>query len=85
MMIKLLNARPAGNFLLHLEFSDGKAGILDGRELLKRTGALLEPLRTPDYFARAFVDAGGLCWPNGLELSPQRLYSMIFAHETESA
>ena len=31
---------------------------------------LLEALRDPAYFGRAFIDAGALCWPNGLGLSP---------------
>lgn len=80
-MIKVLDAKPIGDFRLRLEFSDSTAGIFDGRELLAKSGSLLEPLRDPAYFARAFVDAGGLCWPNGLELSPQRLRAMVAIEE----
>jgi hypothetical protein len=57
-----------------LSFSDGKEGIFDGRILLQRSGPLLEPLRDEAYFRRLFIDAGALCWPNGLELSPARLH-----------
>lgn len=73
-MIKLTTARYRGNFQVALGFSDGKEGIFDGRELLQRSGPLLEPLRDEAFFARLFVDAGALCWPNGLELSPARLH-----------
>lgn len=73
-MIKIIEARYAGDFQVALEFSDGTEGMFDGRELLKRTGPLLEPLRDEAYFRRAFIDAGALCWPNGLELSPARLH-----------
>lgn len=81
MMIKILEAKPVDDFRLRLEFSDAAIGIFDGRELLAKSGPLLEPLRDPAYFSRAFVDAGGLCWPNGLELSPQRLRAMVTVEE----
>lgn len=72
-MIKVIAARYTGDFRVSLEFSDGAAGEFDGRLLLQRSGPLLEPLRDETYFGRCFVDAGALCWPNGLELSPARL------------
>ena len=73
-MIKLIEARYQGEFQVSLRFSDGKEGVFDGRELLKRNGPLLEPLRDEAYFKRVFIDAGALSWPNGLELSPARLH-----------
>jgi hypothetical protein len=73
-MIKLIEARYQGGFQVALSFSDGKEGIFDGAALLQRSGPLLEPLRDESYFRRVFIDAGALCWPNGLELSPARLY-----------
>ena len=73
-MIKLTEARYQGDFQLALRFSDGKEVIFDGRELLKRSGPLLEPLHDETFFKRFFIDAGALGWPNGLELSPTRLH-----------
>ena len=73
-MIKLIETRDQGEFQVSLRFSDGKQGVFDGRELLKRSGPLLEPLRDEAYFKRVFIDAGALSWPNGLELSPARLH-----------
>ena len=73
-MIKLIEARYQGQFRVALRFSDGKEGIFDGRELLKRSGPLLDPLRDESYFKRVFIDAGALSWPNGLELAPARLH-----------
>jgi len=72
-MIKLIEARYDRDFQVVLTFSDGKQGVFDARTLLQRKGPLLEPLRDQDYFRRLFIDAGALCWPNGLELSPARL------------
>lgn len=73
-MIKVLKARYVGDFRIALQFSDGKEGVFDGKQLLRRTGPLLEPLHEESYFQRMFVDAGALCWPNGLELSPAYMH-----------
>lgn len=75
-MIKLIGARYRGNFQVALNFSNGQDGVFDGHELLQRSGPLLEPLRAESYFERFFIDAGALSWPNGLELSPVRLYKL---------
>lgn len=73
-MIKIIKARYVGNFQVEVNFSDGQTGLFDGGSLLQRSGSLLEPLRQEAYFQRVFIDAGALCWPNGLELSPAKLY-----------
>ena len=77
-MIKLLKIQQAAPWKLELEFSDHTHGIFDGRVYLdSHTGPLLDPLRDASFFTRAFVDGGALCWPNGLELSPQRLQELV--------
>lgn len=73
-MIKVIEARYLTDFQVALKFSNGKEGTFDGHLLLARSGSLLEPLRNENYFQRLFIDAGALCWPNGLELSPSRVY-----------
>ena len=73
-MIKLIEAHYLSDFQVALTFSNGREGVFDGHALLQRSGPLLEPLRAEPYFLRLFIDAGALCWPNGLELSPARLY-----------
>ena len=76
-MIKLTHAKYANNFKVLLTFSDGHEAIFDGKQLLKNEGPLLEALRDENYFKRVFIDAGALCWPNGLELSPHKLYDTL--------
>ena len=73
-MIKLIEARYCGGFQVALMFSDGAKGRFNGRELLQRRGPLLDALRDESFFRRVFIDAGALCWPNGLELSPTKLH-----------
>ncbi|MDD2720713.1 MAG: DUF2442 domain-containing protein [Gallionella sp.] len=73
-MIKIIAARYLTDFQIALTFSTGQEGVFNGRALLQRSGPLLEPLRSESYYSRVFIDAGALCWPNGLELSPARIY-----------
>lgn len=81
-MIKLIEARYLGNQQVSFTFSDGREGTFDGAALLQTTGSLLEPLRDESYFTKFFIDAGALCWPNGLQLSPARLYESCRTLET---
>jgi hypothetical protein len=81
-MIKLIEAHYLDDFRLALTFSDGREGVFVGQNLLQRSGPLLVPLHDESYFRRVFIDGGALCWPNGLELSPQRLYESCTAVAT---
>ena len=73
-VIKLLDVKTVAPHQLELAFSDHSLGVFDGANYIaSRQGPLLENLRDPAYFARCFIDAGALCWPNGLELSGARL------------
>lgn len=81
-MIKIISARYLGDFRVMLEFTDGTEGEFDGRAVLRRDGPLLEPLRDESYFSRYFLDAGALCWPNGLELSPAKLRESVQVAES---
>jgi len=76
-VIKVLNARQTAPFMLEIDFSDHTQGVFDANAYLAdRAGPLLEKLRDPAYFQRFFIDAGALCWPNGLELSPAKVHSL---------
>ena len=79
-MIKLLDVKSMKAHVLELSFSDHTQGVFDDAAYLAtRQGPLLEALREPAYFSRCFVDAGALCWPNGLELSAARLHELANA------
>ncbi|HMB16118.1 MAG TPA: DUF2442 domain-containing protein [Pelovirga sp.] len=81
-MIKILNCEWKDNYLIYLEFSDGVQGYFDLQDYLStRQGPLLESLRDSEFARRCFVDAGALCWPHGLELSPERLHDEYLLKE----
>ncbi|MFZ1640567.1 MAG: DUF2442 domain-containing protein [Candidatus Contendobacter sp.] len=76
-MIKLLEAHYRGDHQIDLVFSDGQRGAFDvNAYLAARQGPLLKPLHDEAYLQRFFIDAGALCWPNGLALSPARLHEI---------
>lgn len=76
-MIKVLNARQLDAFKLEIDFSDRTQGVFDAAAYLAtRPGPLLNKLRDPNYFSRFFIDAGALCWPNGLEISPAKVHEL---------
>jgi hypothetical protein len=76
-MIKLVSIRPAGDSALDLGFSDGAAGRWSADALIARDTDLTRPLADPAYFRRVFIEAGALCWPNGLELSATGLHRRL--------
>lgn len=78
-MIDVVGVRRLGGHMLEIEFSDGRVGARDFSFLLGRTGPMVEPLRDPAYFARVFIDDGGLSWPNGYDWDPIALHSEMDA------
>ena len=76
-MIKLIAIAPAGLASLELSFSDGATARWSAAPLIARDTDLTRPLADPLFFARAFIEAGALAWPNGLELSAASLHRRL--------
>ena len=82
-MIKVFTCKFTAEFSLSLKFWNGESGVFDAKAYLaEKRGILLEPLKEAAYFQRCFVDAGALCWPNGLELSGQRVFELSTVLQT---
>lgn len=74
-MIHILSVRYAGGSRLALEFDDDTRGEADLTPLIER-GGLFAPLADASLLARAFVDDGTVCWPDDLDVAPERLYAL---------
>jgi hypothetical protein len=74
----VLEVRPLKGYQLHLRFDDGAEGVVDVSSRVKFEG-VFKPLRDPVYFRRVRVDSGlgTVVWPNGADLDPLVLYSLI--------
>ena len=75
-ILHILEAKPCGEFVLDVLFSDGVSKRVDLSPFL--TGPAFMPLRDPKYFARVVVDpeCGTVVWPNGADLAPEALYDL---------
>ncbi|HEX8624899.1 MAG TPA: hypothetical protein VF782_07450 [Allosphingosinicella sp.] len=78
-MIELVRITFAGNRALDLTFSDGSTGRWSADEIIMRDTVLTRSLEDPAYFRRAFIEAGALAWPNGLEFSAHSLHERLDA------
>jgi hypothetical protein len=76
-MVDVLRLRALDGPRLWLRFSDGSEGVHDFSEILAAGGPMVEPLKAPDYFARAFVEMGAPTWPNGFDVDPINLYIQL--------
>ena len=70
----VISVKVIAPFTLDVTFHDGRRRKYE-MDLTHR-GGVFEPLKDPEYFAKAFVDEelGTVCWPNGADIAPERLY-----------
>jgi hypothetical protein len=73
-MVDVIRLKPLEGNNLWVRFSDGSEGIHDFSDILAKRGEMIEPLRSPEFFARAFVEMGAPTWPNGYDIDPIALY-----------
>jgi hypothetical protein len=78
-MIKIIGLTISGDQTLDLSFSDGSSARWDAADILARDTIMTRPLTEASYFARAFIEAGALAWPNGLEFSGEGLHRKLEA------
>jgi hypothetical protein len=82
MLKDIVKVKPLKDFHLHLEFEDGAKGEVDIRKLVKFRG-VFEALKDESFFAQVDVNPewGTIFWPNGADLDPDVLYSMVTGEE----
>jgi hypothetical protein len=63
-----------GTYSLDLTFNNGRRKRVNLRPQL--WGEMFEPLRDPEYFAKAQLNEWTVCWPNGADFAPEFLYNL---------
>jgi len=78
MLRDIIDVQVMEGYQLRLRFEDGVEGALNVADLVDFSG-VFAPLRAHDYFRQVRVNAelGTICWPNGADLDPDVLYSLI--------
>ena len=59
---------------LWVRFSDGTEGEYDFSAVLDGGGPMVQPLKDPEMFKRAFVSMGVPTWPNGFDVDAIQLH-----------
>ena len=77
-MPRILSVETKPAYTLSLVFDDGIEGEISIADRL--FGPKFEPLKDPEFFAKAKVDEfGAICWPNDADLAPDALYRQIMS------
>lgn len=77
---EVIDVRIVKGYQVELTFDDFQKRIVDLRKFLGR--GIFAELRDPKKFRQIRVDAelGTICWPNGADIAPDRLYSEPMHH-----
>lgn len=78
----VIDAEYMNEYKIRLRFNDGTLRIVDLEPYTLRGGEF-ERLKDKAYFRNFFIDLNTLCWPNGADIAPERLYEIgrIVDHE----
>ena len=78
MLKDIVEARATGGYTIYIRFEDGIDGEIDLSKLVEFKG-VFGPLQDVREVARVKVDPelGTICWPNGADLDPDVLYSLV--------
>ena len=85
MILRIIEAKVCGPYMLQLAFNDGTHKTVNVLPLL--SGTVFQPLHDPGYFARAELDrtAGIVAWPNGADFAPEALHELDAIEEPSAA
>ncbi len=77
MFPRIKNVTHIKDYILKLEFSDGRDAQIDFRKKIVGRGGVFAPLENIQFFKQVRVDpeSGTIVWPNDLDLDPDVLYS----------
>lgn len=78
MYYDVLKVKYIEGYKLELVFENGKKGIVDLQNYVNE-GGVFSRFSDIEYFKQAYVDKelGVLCWPDGLDIAPETLYSKV--------
>jgi hypothetical protein len=76
-LVRLIEARYARDYVIWVRFSDGLAGEVDLRDELD--GPVFEPLRDQAVFQRVRLhpELHTIVWPNGADIAPEFLHERV--------
>ena len=77
-MIWVTHATYHTEYKVYLRFNNGTEGIVDlEKDILSDSRKIFQELRDINAFQKFTVDMDTIVWPNGADLAPEFLYSML--------
>ena len=81
-MISVVDADYMGGYKIHIQFSDGKQGEIDFKEIITEDHRpIFNQLKDISIFRDFKIDFDTIVWPNELDIAPEFLYFKAFAHD----
>lgn len=76
-MLEVIEARYVKDYMIHVRFNNGEAGMVDLKDYL--WGPMFEPLKDLNVFKRFTVSnvLHTICWENTADLAPESLYERM--------
>lgn len=75
MYYDVVGAKYIEGYKLELTFENGKRGIVDLQDYIKK-GGVFSRFSDIEYFKQFYInkELGVLCWPDDLDIAPETLY-----------
>jgi hypothetical protein len=78
MLKDIVEVQPLDGYRLKLWFEDGAEGVIDVAQLVPLTGVFAALRERKEFIAvRVDPEMGTICWPGGVDLDPDVLYSLV--------
>ena len=82
--IEVASATVVGDLRMLVTFTTGEIRLFDASPLLKMPA--FAPLADSGVFRSYAIDHGVVCWPDGgIDLAPEKMYTMSCAHEQKDS
>ena len=73
-LIKVAHVEARPGHMLYVVFTNGEEGEADFSWILESDWPVVEPLKDPEFFDKAFVSFGVPAWPNGFDVDAIKLH-----------
>lgn len=71
----IVGAEYVKEYKVKIKFDDGSVKVVDLEPYSRRSGIFSE-FKNMDFFRKFYIDLNTLCWPNGADIAPERLYEI---------
>ena len=83
-MPHIIEAEYIEGYRIRAKFNDGTIRIVDLKSYAEK-GGVFSQFKDIDFFKQFFIDLNTLCWPNGADIAPERLYEIGEVEDVKTA